>query len=161
MHYLKVLNYQYENYASVLVRIRDYSNWYDGEIETIQVVVHPLVLLSVVDHFNRVSKTQNVKRVVGVLLGSMKSDRTLDIANSFAGKPFFFFFFTFHILSLKHLYQSYFIFSSFRWGWTRQENMVPRYGLSGEYVWHVSQSKQFFLSVNEQSVRYATQLNIR
>ncbi|VDO36453.1 unnamed protein product [Onchocerca flexuosa] len=57
-----------------------------------KVVVHPLVLLSVVDHFNRVSKTQNVKRVVGVLLGSMKSDRTLDIANSFAGKLFFFFF---------------------------------------------------------------------
>lgn len=51
----------------------------------LQVVVHPLVLLSVVDHFNRVSKTQNVKRVVGVLLGSMKPDRTLDIANSFAG----------------------------------------------------------------------------
>ncbi|EFO27109.1 26S proteasome non-ATPase regulatory subunit 7 [Loa loa] len=49
-----------------------------------KVVVHPLVLLSVVDHFNRVSKTQNVKRVVGVLLGSMKPDRTLDIANSFA-----------------------------------------------------------------------------
>ncbi|VDO44325.1 unnamed protein product [Brugia timori] len=49
-----------------------------------KVVVHPLVLLSVVDHFNRVSKTQNVKRVVGVLLGSMKPNRTLDIANSFA-----------------------------------------------------------------------------
>jgi 26S proteasome regulatory subunit N8 len=49
-----------------------------------RVVVHPLVLLSVVDHFNRVSKTQNVKRVVGVLLGSMKADKTLDIANSFA-----------------------------------------------------------------------------
>lgn len=55
----------------------------------LQVVVHPLVLLSVVDHFNRVSKTQNVKRVVGVLLGSMKPDRTLDIANSFAGKHLF------------------------------------------------------------------------
>jgi 26S proteasome regulatory subunit N8 len=49
-----------------------------------KVVVHPLVLLSVVDHFNRVSKTQNVKRVVGVLLGSIKPDKTLDIANSFA-----------------------------------------------------------------------------
>ncbi|KIH45946.1 Mov34/MPN/PAD-1 family protein [Ancylostoma duodenale] len=48
------------------------------------VTVHPLVLLSVVDHFNRVSKTQSVKRVVGVLLGSMKKDRTLDIGNSFA-----------------------------------------------------------------------------
>lgn len=49
-----------------------------------KVIVHPLVLLSVVDHFNRVSKTQNVKRVVGVLLGSMKYDKTLDVANSFA-----------------------------------------------------------------------------
>ena len=50
----------------------------------LQVTVHPLVLLNVVDHFNRVSKTQNVKRVVGVLLGSMKKDKTLDICNSFA-----------------------------------------------------------------------------
>lgn len=49
-----------------------------------KVVVHPLVLLSVVDHFNRVSKTQSVKRVVGVLLGSVKKDKTLDIGNSFA-----------------------------------------------------------------------------
>ncbi|PAV91304.1 hypothetical protein WR25_21896 [Diploscapter pachys] len=49
-----------------------------------KVTVHPLVLLNVVDHFNRVSKTQNVKRVVGVLLGSMKKDKTLDICNSFA-----------------------------------------------------------------------------
>jgi 26S proteasome regulatory subunit N8 len=49
-----------------------------------KVVVHPLVLLSVVDHFNRVSKTQHVNRVVGVLLGSLKPDKTLDIANSFA-----------------------------------------------------------------------------
>ncbi|CAI5439199.1 unnamed protein product [Caenorhabditis angaria] len=49
-----------------------------------KVTVHPLVLLSVVDHFNRVSKTQSVKRVVGVLLGSMKKDKTLDIGNSFA-----------------------------------------------------------------------------
>ncbi|KAH7697021.1 26S proteasome non-ATPase regulatory subunit 7 [Aphelenchoides avenae] len=48
------------------------------------VVVHPLVLLSVVDHFNRVSKTTAVKRVVGMLLGSIKPDKTLDIANSFA-----------------------------------------------------------------------------
>ena len=55
-------------------------------MKTFQVTVHPLVLLSVVDHFNRVSKTQSVKRVVGVLLGSMKKDRTLDIGNSFAGE---------------------------------------------------------------------------
>ncbi|VDM97019.1 unnamed protein product [Thelazia callipaeda] len=49
-----------------------------------KVVVHPLVLLSVVDHFYRVSKTQNAKRVVGVLLGSLKANKTLDIANCFA-----------------------------------------------------------------------------
>ncbi|CAD6199095.1 unnamed protein product [Caenorhabditis auriculariae] len=49
-----------------------------------KVTVHPLVLLSVVDHFNRVRKTQSVKRVVGVLLGSMKKDKTMDIGNSFA-----------------------------------------------------------------------------
>uniref|UniRef100_A0A183CPL2 MPN domain-containing protein n=1 Tax=Globodera pallida TaxID=36090 RepID=A0A183CPL2_GLOPA len=49
-----------------------------------KVVVHPLVLLSVVDHFNRVNKTHKVSRVVGVLLGCMKPDKTLDIANCFA-----------------------------------------------------------------------------
>lgn len=49
-----------------------------------RVVVHPLVLLSVVDHFNRINKTQKVQRVVGVLLGSMKYDKTIDIANCFA-----------------------------------------------------------------------------
>uniref|UniRef100_A0A1I8BYU1 MPN domain-containing protein n=1 Tax=Meloidogyne hapla TaxID=6305 RepID=A0A1I8BYU1_MELHA len=49
-----------------------------------KVIVHPLVLLSVVDHFNRISKTQRVSRVVGVLLGSMGSDKTIDTSNSFA-----------------------------------------------------------------------------
>ena len=47
-------------------------------------VVHPLVLLSVVDHFNRTSKVGNVKRVVGVLLGCLKKGGVLDISNSFA-----------------------------------------------------------------------------
>ena len=37
------------------------------------VVVHPLVLLSVVDHFNRMGKIGNQNRVVGVLLGSWSS----------------------------------------------------------------------------------------
>eukprot|EP00730_Choanoeca_flexa_P008351 TRINITY_DN12478_c1_g1_i4.p1 TRINITY_DN12478_c1_g1~~TRINITY_DN12478_c1_g1_i4.p1 ORF type:complete len:254 (+),score=28.82 TRINITY_DN12478_c1_g1_i4:54-764(+) len=47
------------------------------------VTVHPLVLLSVVDHYNRACKgTKN--RAVGVLLGSWKSATNLDIANSFA-----------------------------------------------------------------------------
>lgn len=34
-----------------------------------QVNVHPLVLLSIVDHFNRVNMKQRNKRVVGALLG--------------------------------------------------------------------------------------------
>ena len=49
-----------------------------------KVIVHPLVLLSVVDHFNRMGKVGNVKRVVGVLLGSNRQG-VLDISNSFAG----------------------------------------------------------------------------
>jgi len=49
-----------------------------------KVVVHPLVLLSVVDHFNRMGKVGNVKRVVGLLLGSNRSGE-LDVSNSFAG----------------------------------------------------------------------------
>merc|ERR1712141_478743 len=48
------------------------------------VVVHPLVLLSVVDHFNRMGKIGNQKRVVGVLLGSWSSKTHLDVSNSFA-----------------------------------------------------------------------------
>merc|ERR1719487_963075 len=47
-----------------------------------KVVVHPLVLLSVVDHYNRVAKdTKN--RVAGVLLGEV-SGGVVDITNSFA-----------------------------------------------------------------------------
>lgn len=49
------------------------------------VVVHPLVLLSVVDHFTRMSKIGNQKRVVGVLLGGLRSKGVLDVSNSFAG----------------------------------------------------------------------------
>lgn len=48
------------------------------------VVVHPLVLLSVVDHFNRMGKIGNQNRVVGVLLGSWSTRNQLDISNSFA-----------------------------------------------------------------------------
>lgn len=50
-------------------------------IET--VVVHPLVLLSVVDHYNRIDKVSSQKRVVGCLLGSL-SKGSLDVSNSFA-----------------------------------------------------------------------------
>lgn len=55
------------------------------EIVATKVIVHPLVLLSVVDHFNRMGKTGNQKRVVGVLLGSWKGKGILDVSNSFAG----------------------------------------------------------------------------
>lgn len=49
-----------------------------------KVIVHPLVLLSVVDHFNRMGKIGNQKRVVGILLGSWKGKGILDVSNSFA-----------------------------------------------------------------------------
>ena len=50
------------------------------------VVVHPLVLLSVTDHYNRAAK-DSPRRVVGVLLGSRTSYGNVtkvDITNSFA-----------------------------------------------------------------------------
>jgi len=52
--------------------------------EVEKVVIHPLVLLSVVDHFNRMGKIGSQKRVVGVLLGSWSSKGVLDVSNSFA-----------------------------------------------------------------------------
>lgn len=50
-----------------------------------KVVLHPLVLLSVVDHYNRVAKDSR-KRVVGILLGDVHKG-TVDVTNSFAGTP--------------------------------------------------------------------------
>jgi 26S proteasome regulatory subunit N8 len=47
-----------------------------------EVVLHPLCLLSVADHYHRVAKDTR-KRVVGVLLGSRDQD-VVDITNSFA-----------------------------------------------------------------------------
>jgi 26S proteasome regulatory subunit N8 len=44
-------------------------------------IIHPLVLLSVADHYNRKNASQN--RVVGVLLGNRNRGR-VDISNSFA-----------------------------------------------------------------------------
>jgi len=49
-----------------------------------KVVLHPLVLLSVVDHYNRVAKDSR-KRVVGVLLGEVHKGQ-VDVSNSFAGE---------------------------------------------------------------------------
>lgn len=47
-----------------------------------EVVTHPLVLLSIVDHYNRVARDTS-KRVVGVLLGSTFQGKC-DVTNSFA-----------------------------------------------------------------------------
>ncbi|KAL2549212.1 26S proteasome non-ATPase regulatory subunit 7-like protein A [Forsythia ovata] len=49
-----------------------------------KVVVHPLVLLSIVDHYNRVARDSK-KRVVGVLLGTSFKG-TVDVTNSYAAK---------------------------------------------------------------------------
>ncbi|KAJ6311866.1 hypothetical protein OIU77_013590 [Salix suchowensis] len=47
-----------------------------------KVIVHPLVLLSIVDNYNRVARDTR-KRVVGVLLGSSFKG-TVDVTNSYA-----------------------------------------------------------------------------
>ncbi|XP_039070374.1 26S proteasome non-ATPase regulatory subunit 7 homolog B-like isoform X3 [Hibiscus syriacus] len=49
-----------------------------------KVIVHPLVLLSIVDNYNRVAKDTR-KRVVGVLLGTSFKG-TVDVTNSYAAK---------------------------------------------------------------------------
>ena len=48
-----------------------------------EVVVHPLVLLSVVDHYVRVAKDSK-NRVVGILLGETYKGR-VDVTNCYAG----------------------------------------------------------------------------
>lgn len=60
----------------------------EASIPVSKVVVHPLVLLSVVDHSTRLFKSGIKKRVVGVLLGSWRAKGLLDVSNSFAGKYF-------------------------------------------------------------------------
>lgn len=52
-----------------------------------KVIVHPLVLLSIVDNYNRVAKDTR-KRVVGVLLGTSFKG-TVDVTNSYAGSFFY------------------------------------------------------------------------
>ncbi|XP_038992552.1 26S proteasome non-ATPase regulatory subunit 7 homolog A-like [Hibiscus syriacus] len=51
-----------------------------------KVIVHPLVLLSIVDNYNRVAKDSR-KRVVGVLLGTSFKG-TVDVTNSYAGRVY-------------------------------------------------------------------------
>ncbi|KAK8853041.1 hypothetical protein IAR55_003742 [Kwoniella newhampshirensis] len=52
------------------------------ELSAVNVVIHPLVLLSVVDHASRVPVGKN-KRVLGVLLGQ-DTGSSINVANSFA-----------------------------------------------------------------------------
>jgi len=53
-----------------------------GQTVHSKVVVHPIVLLSAVDHYNRVAKNTK-KRVVGILLGETYKG-VLDVTNSYA-----------------------------------------------------------------------------
>jgi 26S proteasome regulatory subunit N8 len=61
----------------------------DTLLETVEfkpskmVVVHPTVLLSIVDHYNRVASGTS-KRVVGVLTGEYTDNEVLDITNCYA-----------------------------------------------------------------------------
>jgi 26S proteasome regulatory subunit N8 len=50
--------------------------------DVVDVVIHPLVLLSAADHYHRVARGTR-KRVVGVLLGSIYKGN-VDATNSFA-----------------------------------------------------------------------------
>ncbi len=53
-----------------------------------KVIVHPLVLLGVVDHYYRMGKVSGgQKRVVGCLLGALRGS-VLEVSNSFASKSF-------------------------------------------------------------------------
>jgi hypothetical protein len=63
-------------------------------VASMKVIVHPLVLLSVVDHYHRVlgspdsvaTTSSRPKRVLGVLLGQMQRQNGLvNVSNSFAG----------------------------------------------------------------------------
>ncbi|EGR34795.1 26S proteasome protein, macropain, putative [Ichthyophthirius multifiliis] len=47
------------------------------------IAVHPLVLLSVVDHYNRAFKQNKNRRVLGVLLGQRSGDK-IDVTNCYA-----------------------------------------------------------------------------
>jgi hypothetical protein len=54
-------------------------------LSTQNVVVHPLVLLSIQDHAARAAKGTK-KRVVGILLGQDMGAKGYNVANSFAGE---------------------------------------------------------------------------
>jgi 26S proteasome regulatory subunit N8 len=70
-----------------MVEVKEYELSRDKVSSTpTKVIVHPLVLLSAVDHYNRVAKDTS-NRVVGVLLGEVDKWGNVDVLNSF-GVPF-------------------------------------------------------------------------
>jgi len=94
-----------------------------------RVVLHPLVLLSVVDHYNRVAKGSS-KRIVGILLGNTRGG-VVDVANSFAGNwP--------RLASLLIQYGH----SSIRGGLPRSIHMVLGPQLSREHLRNVQKSER-------------------
>jgi hypothetical protein len=76
-----VLHFQ-SDYQRYLIFLKTIMSVVHSNNEATEVVIHPLVLLSVTDHYNRVAKDTR-KRVVGVLLGTRTKNR-VDITNSFA-----------------------------------------------------------------------------
>lgn len=56
-----------------------------GLVKPEQVIVHPLVLLSVVDHYKRMGLPPG-KRVVGVLLGQWNG-HVVNVSNCYASNP--------------------------------------------------------------------------
>uniref|UniRef100_A0A5S6Q8R9 MPN domain-containing protein n=1 Tax=Trichuris muris TaxID=70415 RepID=A0A5S6Q8R9_TRIMR len=65
----------------------DLDTDHNDDMPVSKVIVHPLVMLSVVDHFNRVYKATQASRVVGVLLGTVMPNRVINVSNCF-GLPF-------------------------------------------------------------------------
>lgn len=55
-----------------------------SQVSPTLVALHPIVLLSVMDHYNRSTKGNPSKRVLGVLLGAWNDKRKLDITNCYA-----------------------------------------------------------------------------
>jgi hypothetical protein len=58
------------------------ADWMTKKLRVTEVIMHPLVLLSVADHYHRVARGTR-KRVIGVLLGQVLNG-SVDATNSFA-----------------------------------------------------------------------------
>lgn len=58
------------------------DDWMAKKLQVTEVIMHPLVLLSVADHYHRVARGTR-KRVIGILLGQVMNG-SVDATNSFA-----------------------------------------------------------------------------